>query len=213
MKNLLSMQRGITMIEVMVSVAIIAIVMAVGVPSLSTWLQNSQVMSTAESVLTGLQLARGEAVRQNNLAQFTLTGNAAGTADWTIVTASSSVPGSFALADGATEIQKAGASEMGANARLMVSSAVIATNCCTNVITTPIDMSAAPKPGVVFNAFGQVVSDPSVTTLSRIDVIKVGDTDANTEEKSRRRVILISPSGSAKLCRPSLPSSNPQGCP
>jgi type IV fimbrial biogenesis protein FimT len=86
MKNLAHMQRGITMMEVMVSVAIIAIVMAIGIPSLSAWMQNVQVRSTAESVLTGLQLARGEAVRQNNLAQFALTGNAAGSTSWSIIT-------------------------------------------------------------------------------------------------------------------------------
>ena len=46
-----------------------------------------------------------------------------------------------------------------------------------------------------------------------VEFLKAGDTGADDEEKSRRRVILISQSGSARMCRPGLPSSNPQGCP
>lgn len=208
MLSLRSMQRGITMIEVMVSVAIVAIALAIGIPSLSTWLQNSQVKTTAESLLTGLQLARAEAVRQNNLAQFTLTGNAAGTPEWKIVTASSSVPGSFAATDGATQIQVATASEMGANARIGVNSASwwAATGCCTTSIAA--GTGTGSNPNVVFDAFGRA------TGITRIDVTSTADAGSPANEVAyRRRVILISPSGTSRLCRPSLASSNPQGCP
>ena len=205
MKNLRSLQRGITMMEVMVSVAVIATVLAVGIPNLSSWVQNTQVKSTAETVLTGLQLARGEAVRQNSRAKFLLTKNTDNSADWTVITASSSVPNSFLLADGATEIQKAAAAEMGVNARLNIASGVQAAGDCSTAITSGMGASE----NVVFDAFGKVVS----TTMTRIDVIKAGDTGADNEQNSRRRVILISQSGAAKLCRPGLPSSNPQGCP
>jgi len=197
-------QRGITMIEVMVTVVILAIVLAVGIPGLSAWMQNAQVKATAESVLTGLQLARGEAVRQNVRTRFQLT-NASGQASWTIVTDSLTAQGTFPSAN---QVQTAGAQESGANARLGVSTAALATtNCCATAITAGTGMGTNPLPGVVFNAFGQVVTDASVTRITRIDVSNPSAPD------TRRLVIMVSSSGMAKLCDPSFPTSNARGCP
>jgi type IV fimbrial biogenesis protein FimT len=192
MLNLHLFQRGVTMAEVLVSVAVIAIAMAIGIPSLANWIQNVQVRSTAESVLTGMQLARAEAVRQNTLAQFMLTGSSAGTASWSIISASSSVPGSFT----------------GQNARLGVSTATVASSsCCTTAIAAGTGMGTNPKPGIVFNAFGKVVTDSSVTKITRVDVTNASYAAA------RRMVILITDSGMAKLCDSTLPASNSSGCP
>ena len=209
-----SFQRGFSMVELLVSIAILAIVLGLGIPSFSAWISNGQVRSTAESLLAAIQLTRGEAVRQNNRSQLVLTGDASGVAGWQVVAASSSVPGSFAIADGATIAQTAGAAETGENARLGVSTAVQpASNCCAASVAAGTGMGTNPPPGIVFDAFGKVSADLSVTAVTRIDVTKVGDTEANDEEKNRRMVILISPFGVAKLCKPSLPASNSQGCP
>ena len=210
-----SFQRGFSMTELMVSIGILAIVFGIGIPNFTTWISNTQVRSTAESLLAAIQLARGEAVKQNSLAQFKLTGDATGSASWSVIAASSSVSGSFNIAtDKATSVQTAGASETGANARLGVSTAAQANpGCCAASVNAGTNMGTNPQPGIVFDAFGKVVADTSVTTVTRIDVTKVGDTGANDEEKNRRMVILISDSGMAKLCRPSLPASNSQGCP
>lgn len=202
-----SIQRGITMIEVMVTIAVIAIVVAIGVPGLSAWMQNTQVKATAESVLTGLQLARGEAVRQNARTRFQLaypngTG-CNGMGCWTIATDSLTAPGTFP-----NQVQSAGAQESGTNARLGVSTATLAaSNCCATAIAAGTGMSTNPLPGIVFNAFGQVVTDASVTRITRIDVSNPSAPDA------RRLVIMISSSGMARLCDPSFSSSNSRGCP
>ncbi len=210
MKNRLFMQRGITMMEIMVTLAIVAIVLAVGIPSLSTWVQNNQVKSTAQSLLTGLQLARGTAVSQNTQAQFTLTGTSAGSADWQVIAASSSVPGSFLASDGATTIQTVPSAEMGANAVVGVNNLTWSTSCCATAIAAGTGMGSSPS--VVFDAFGRMVTASS--TIQRIDVTSTTDANSSANEAAyRRRVILISPSGTAILCRPSLPSTNPQGCP
>jgi type IV fimbrial biogenesis protein FimT len=202
-----SRQRGVTMMEIMVTVAIIAVAMAVGIPNLSSWAQSAQIKSTAETILTGLQMARGEAVRQNNQVQFIflMDPDNDGSAGWQIISASSSVPGSFLLSDGAIVAQSAAAAEMGENARLNFASSPQGSPCCTSPLTAPI----AGNENVVFDAFGKVLNQ----TITRIDVVKSGDTDTTDEQKSRRRVILISSSGSPKLCRPALAASNPQGCP
>jgi type IV fimbrial biogenesis protein FimT len=66
-------QRGVSMIEVMIGIAIVAILSAVGLPAFGTFLQNSKLRSTAESFYAGLQAARTEAVKRNSQVQFIMT--------------------------------------------------------------------------------------------------------------------------------------------
>jgi type IV fimbrial biogenesis protein FimT len=63
---------GFTLIELMIGITILAIVMAMGMPSYSVWIQNMRLRNAAESILNGLQLARAEAVRRNTSVQFIL---------------------------------------------------------------------------------------------------------------------------------------------
>lgn len=65
-------QAGFSMIEMMIAVAILAIVTAVALPSYTKFIANTQIRSTAESIKNGLQLARAEAVKRNAQVTFTL---------------------------------------------------------------------------------------------------------------------------------------------
>ncbi len=65
--------RGFTLVELMVSVAVLAILMAAGMPAFSQWSQNSQIRTTAGAIHDGLTLARAEAVRRNAAIRFQLT--------------------------------------------------------------------------------------------------------------------------------------------
>ena len=65
--------KGFTLIELMITVAIVGILLVAGVPSYRTWIQNTQVRTATESIHDGLQLARQEAVRQNVPIEFVLT--------------------------------------------------------------------------------------------------------------------------------------------
>ena len=61
-----SSQRGFSFVEIMVVVAVMAIILSIAAPSLTNYLNGISVRSAAESVLNGLQVARGEAIRSNN---------------------------------------------------------------------------------------------------------------------------------------------------
>lgn len=65
---------GVTLIELLIGLAILAILVTMGLPSFTTWTQNRQLRSAAESIQTGLQLARGEAVKRNTFVGFTMAG-------------------------------------------------------------------------------------------------------------------------------------------
>jgi type IV fimbrial biogenesis protein FimT len=65
---------GFTLIEMLIVVAIIAIATTLGLPSYKAWIQNTQIRNAAESIQTGLQRARAEAIRLNSNVQFSLLG-------------------------------------------------------------------------------------------------------------------------------------------
>jgi type IV fimbrial biogenesis protein FimT len=73
-------QSGISLIEILVSIAILGIVFALGLPAFNTWIQNGQIRTAAEGIFNGLQLAKNEAIRRNANVQLKLD-NAA-TAQW-----------------------------------------------------------------------------------------------------------------------------------
>lgn len=63
-------QRGITLIEIMISLIVIGILIAVAVPNFQAWMQNVQIRTASEALLNGLQNARNEAIRRNVAVQL-----------------------------------------------------------------------------------------------------------------------------------------------
>lgn len=64
--------RGFSLIELLVVVAVLGLVMMLGLPNISAWLQNTQIRNSAEAAISGLQLARAEALRRNRPVRFSL---------------------------------------------------------------------------------------------------------------------------------------------
>lgn len=62
-----------SLIELMVGIAIVAILFALAAPSFSTWIQGTHIRTAAEAMQSGLMLARSEAVRRNTTVRFQLT--------------------------------------------------------------------------------------------------------------------------------------------
>jgi type IV fimbrial biogenesis protein FimT len=63
---------GFTLIELMITLAVLALLLMVGLPGMNTWLQNTQIRASAEAMQSGLQLARAEALRRNASVRFQL---------------------------------------------------------------------------------------------------------------------------------------------
>jgi type IV fimbrial biogenesis protein FimT len=63
---------GFTLIELMIAVALLAILLTIGLPSFQQMMRNYEVRVAAESVANGLQRARAEAVAKNARVQFVL---------------------------------------------------------------------------------------------------------------------------------------------
>jgi type IV fimbrial biogenesis protein FimT len=93
-------QQGVTVIEAMIVVALIAIIIALGLPMTSEWMANARIRTASESMLAGVQLARAEAVRRNDLVEFDLTGGAG----WAVRTASGTAIQSRAAGEGTADV-------------------------------------------------------------------------------------------------------------
>lgn len=188
-------QSGVTLIELLIGMAVIAIALNFALPSYATWIQNLQIRNAAQSILNGLQLARAEALRRNTFVQFALT-DATGLASWSVRADDPSVAGlAYTLA-----VQARSAQEGSSNARIATTTAGPQTGA-----TTAAALAAGSGLGaaVDFNALGRVTG---ATPVTRIDVFNPSYTG------SRRLVILVSAGGQVRMCDPALGGTNPQRC-
>jgi type IV fimbrial biogenesis protein FimT len=65
--------RGFTLVELVVVLAIMAILLGVGVPLASSWIANAKMRTAAEFVQNDLRMAQSEAVRRSRIVAFVLT--------------------------------------------------------------------------------------------------------------------------------------------
>jgi type IV fimbrial biogenesis protein FimT len=79
MKKNIAGVRGFTLIELMVTVALLAILMAVAVPSLTTFQRNAELTSFSNTMLASINAARGEAMKRGRSARMMPT---SGGTDW-----------------------------------------------------------------------------------------------------------------------------------
>jgi len=75
-----SCERGFTLVELLITIAVFAVLTFLALPSFSQWIANTKIRSTTESVLAGFQLARAEAVRLNRGVRVTLNADTS----WTV---------------------------------------------------------------------------------------------------------------------------------
>jgi type IV fimbrial biogenesis protein FimT len=135
--------RGFTLIELMVALAIAALLLLIGLPSFTTFLRNSEIRSTSESLLNGLRAATAEAANRNKKVTFELAG--ATGADWRFWVLDD---------DGVTqkELQSYSKKEAGASSK--------------------ITLTPAGQLTVTFNGLGRVDIDPANPNnhIRRIDI-------------------------------------------
>jgi type IV fimbrial biogenesis protein FimT len=76
---------GFTMIEMMVTVAILAITLGIGIPSISGWLMANKAASATEFYMEGFRAARQQAIGHNTNSRIMLTANqTTGQMDWRV---------------------------------------------------------------------------------------------------------------------------------
>ena len=76
--------RGLTLVELLVTLAIAAILLAVGVPALQSFITNNQLATSANQLIAALNLARAEAVRCATQVGVDFTAGAGSNASWIV---------------------------------------------------------------------------------------------------------------------------------
>ena len=185
-------RRGFTLIELMIALAIGAILLMLGLPSFNEFLRNSEIRSTTESLVNGLRVARTEAVRRNQLVTFTLASG--GDPGWRVDQVSTCP---------ATSIQTYSRSEGG-----------------TNVKATPknIDGSATTAISVTFNGVGRITPTPMTTlcalaTTPNLQRLDVASTVTGVVSRPLHIVLPVDNGTQAvRVCDPALASTDPRAC-
>jgi type IV fimbrial biogenesis protein FimT len=192
-------QRGFSLIELMVGMVIVGILLVLGVPAFSDWVQNSQIRTAAESVLNGLQIARTEAVRRNALVRFSLT-DASGGVAWNVSCVN-------VTADCPANIQRRIAREAGGAARVGVSTTALPSPVLFSQFSTPLGAGSGLPAGITFDGLGRVPAANVGADFTWSDVTHVSNAQA------RRMVVMLTAGGQPRMCDPALSlSDNPQGC-
>jgi type IV fimbrial biogenesis protein FimT len=65
-------QRGITLVELMITIVIFVILTLMALPTWSTWMASQQVRSVTESVLDGIRVAQTEAIKRNQQVRWVI---------------------------------------------------------------------------------------------------------------------------------------------
>lgn len=190
-------QRGFSLIELIVGMLIFGILMALAIPAFTSWLRNARVRTAAETVLSGAQLARSEAVRRNTAVRFqlvsTLDDTCALTTDgpnWVI--SLDDPAGKCATAASDTTAPRIIQSRSGAEGR---SAAKL----------------AAGQSALVFNSLGRLTPPPANSVT--IDVSNAaGEPCAADGGPVRCLRIMVTIGGQVRMCDPALTSGDAQAC-
>lgn len=183
---------GVTLIEMIMTLAVIAIVLALGTPATARWVRQSELRSSAETLRSVLQRTRAEAVSRNARMRVSL-GDAQGRPGWAMgcVRVNTGCPAQLVLhaADAQSKVRW-GAAKIAVAGNLSVALA-----------------AGAALPGSIdFYPFGDAPQVADGTDITRIDLFHVADANV------RRLIVSIDGGGNVRICDPTLAATDPGAC-
>ena len=191
-----------SLIELMIGLAIMALLIMIGLPNMSTWLSNAQIRTAGETMLAGLTLARTEAVRRNQIVRFQMVDNltsgcaiSISGADWVVSMDDPTGACDAAPSDVAVPrvVQKRSGSEG----------------------TTRAVLAATTAGTVHFNGLGRVTSPGGAANMTQLAISNPsGGTCEHVDGGNMRCLrINISVGGEARMCDPAVTdASDPRKC-
>lgn len=195
--------RGVTLIELAVALTVLALLMFAVLPSVGTWIRNTQVRNTASSMLAGLQTARNEAIRRNATVRFSLVSlTDTAVLDSSCALSDAGVSWVVSVRDPAGNCQQApvtvadntsyAAAVADAANPLIVEANAGGQGGRNVVVAARIADGSAAADSVVFNGLGRI---ENAAAIGMIDVRN--ETHGNDYRRFR---IEVSPGGAVRMC-------------
>jgi type IV fimbrial biogenesis protein FimT len=192
---------GFTLVELIITVTILGILMAVGMPSFTNFIRNSQIRSAAENLQAGLNLARSESLRRNARVSFWMV------SDLTAACARGATRTSWVVSM-ANPAGACNAASSETNAPQLIQSRSGSDNTAT-VTLSATDSAGAASSCITFNGFGQV---ESTCTGGGNPIAKVVLNSSGGTSGIRTLEVRVTSGGAIRLCDPSASSSSPAYC-
>lgn len=207
-------RNGFTLIELMVTLTILGILLALAVPSFADWIANSRVRSTADALQNAIRKAQAEAIRRSHQTVLVMT---------TATTPAALSPASAAGTNWFIRlVTLAGVAETTASTMASSGSGsfVIASETFGSVNGVVL---ASSNPMICFNTLGRLTPNTNTTTDGYLLNCAVPASPAApvTYDISRfgaslRLRVTVSLGGQVRMCypdKPALSASSPDGCP
>lgn len=197
------LRRGLTLIELMVTVSLLVLLASALEPSISTWLANTQIRSVASSLQAGLQRARSEAVRRNERVRFTLVSlDDSARMDDSCAAVASGVSWVVSLDD---PTGLCGADSSDSTSPRIVEKRAGGVGRKTVAVSSSNAAGGASNGVAVFNGFGRLVGTDGIA------VVDVDNITAGSDYRALR--IVVGAGGTTSLCEPKVTdTSDPRHC-
>lgn len=191
---------GFTLVELMVTVSVLAILLMIGVPSMTDWIRNNEVRAVANTLQSGLRTAQTEALRRSRQVVFVLTDDKPTTSAGSVTAkadgkywATYTVP-----LDGSTE------------SRALLDTGVVSDVGNGVTLTGPS--------ALCFNTLGRLTANASPGVTSASCALPTGSAqhslDVGRTGAKRRLRVLVNVGGQVRMCdRDKDMATYPDGCP
>lgn len=197
-----SNQTGLSLIELMVAITVLGILIVMGFPSYTQWIQNSRIRAAAESIVSGLNLARTEAIRRNTTIRFDLVNSL--TSSCALSTSGTSWVVARGSPAGACGVAPAAATDTSA---ATTSDPKIVQKWTSAEAAQGITVAATGGTSIVFNGLGRVSGASPITRI-------VVNHSTGTASDHRRLEVRATSGGLIRMCDPQVSdTSDPRACP
>lgn len=190
------LQRGVSLVELLVGIAIFAVLMGLAIPSVTQYIQDTHIRTAAESIVSGMQYARSEALKRNAQVRFQLVNDLSGGCNlaangesWLVSLDDPTGNCAAVMSDASSPriLQRRSANEGSANADISASS-------------TP--SAGGNNSVVIYNGLGRSV----ISNSNRFDRLRVTNSTGTCKPSGTMRCldVMVTTGGDVKVCDPTV---------